>query len=1251
MKKIITIFFLMFFFFSWGIKAQNAANYTFSTNTTGSLTTGTGWATIIGTGQNHTTFNDGFGNVPVGSIVTIPFEVWFMGERFTSFSINTNGILRFGNIPILSEGNTYNIPDNARLSPFGASSTIGGVLDDGDWQTGEVRYKVIGTAPNRIMVVQCNNMRISYNSGASNSSFDMQIKETSRPTVSTDSGQITFLYGTMTKGTTGSITAGNIGIGYIDGVGNDFLSVDIANHTASTTATNNTYPNGTITQLNSNNNTSRRRYIFNPAAVIGQEIDLQASCLSSSSFILNWTDNATNEVGIVLYRSLDGVNYTFDRQLPANTTSTIITGLTPSTTYYYQVYAVTEGKLSALSTTGTVVITTLPASANAVYSRTNGVWNTASTWTTNAVPVASSDVIIGCIVPHTVDVNTPSVSNICRTLLVETGSILNFNAGQTLRVQGDVTNKGTINTNGGTLIIEGNLINTVGATVNIGNGTLIVQGNFQNANTATLSGNTGLFRLGGNFTNQGVYNANLSTMRFDGNAQQLINHTGTSTGQGITTVSNSYNNDAALATPAATNTYNNTTDVSIPDNNAAGINRTITVPTTFGTITNMTVDLDIDHTYVGDLIVTLTSPQGTTITLINRVTLGTGTCGRDNIDVRLSDAAGSTVQSQCTNPTAITGTRRPSQALSAFDGQNPSGDWILNISDRVGADVGAFRNVNLNITTTAYAGLAIPDNNNTTGVPHTINIPATANLISDVNLDIEINHTRIGDLYVRLISPTGTFRDLLANPLNGTGSCTGNSIRVTLDDQAADFVQNQCGAGVPSINGTYIPNQSLASFINENPSGNWTIRVYDLIGGNVGRIMSATLHITTSQLVSFPLSSTLYYHNLLMLNTGAGVRTQNTDINILNAATWTNGVFRADNDHKLIFVDNATSTIAINASHADMKVRKIGNDAFNFPVGNAGWGAPIGISAPSNINHHFTAQYTKQVTPFDPFSKEATIHHVGQCEYWILDRTNGNSNVVVTLSYDEIRSCTVGEENDLKVLRWDGSIWRDHFNGGLIATPYQGVLSLGTITNFSPFTLGADDEFTILPLTLLSFDAKPMENDAILDWTTIGELNHDYFEVERSFTGDNFERIGNIKNPIGRDNTKNTYSFVDKNVGIENREAYYRLKQIDTDGTFSYSDIKKVNWSINDSENQADFIAYPNPFTDILTLDFSLERQETVDIILTDMAGRSIKTISQSFQKGSQKIEFNNLQNLARGSYLIQLRTSTLQKTFKVVKM
>ena len=1111
MKKYIILCFFTLLFLPLGIRAQNAANYIFSTNATGSLTTIGTWTTIIGPGQNNTTFNDGFGNVPASAIITIPFDVWFMGERFTSFSINTNGVLRLGDVPIVSQGNTYNIPGNARLSPFGASSGTG-VLDEGDWQTGQVRYRIDGVAPNRVLIVQCNDMRISYNSGTPDASFEMRIQETSRPTVSVASGQITFVYGRMTKGTTGSITGGNIGIGYIDGIGNDFLSVDISNHTASTIATSNIYPSGVIIQLNSTIQGNRRTYIFNPVQVSGDERDITASCLSNTSVALSWTDNATNEVGIVLYRSTDGVNYTFDRQLPANTASTIITGLTPSTNYYYQVYAVTEGKLSALTPTSTVVVTTLPASVTNVYSITNGNWNTLSTWSTNTVPTTVEDVIIGCIVPHTVQVNANGVAN---NLTIETGSVLNFNIGQTITAEADVINKGTINLNSGTLIVKGNLINTAGATVNIQNGTLIVEGNLQNAAIATVNGDTGLFRLGGNFINQGAYNPVMSTMRFDGTTQQLINHTGTSTYNFLNTV-----------------TFN----------------------------TSQVLPLSVPSVGTGGGAVNLNGGTGVTLTDLNNY-------GANSIRI-----------------------------------------------------------VDFNIPAGVYTGIN--------------------------NLFVDIEHTWNSDLEIYLVTPDNTVYSVAAD-MGGSGN-NYNNVTFTMNPPATTTapVTNT------TITGSFFPMEDWTGYAGIY-AGTWSLYIIDDTGGEDGQLNSATL--TLNQPSILPIIGGLQFYNVQMENTGVGVRTQNTDIVVNRSATWTNGVFRADNNHIIIFPDNATSTVGSNTSHADMRVRKIGNDAFDFPVGNAGWGAPIGISAPTNVTDHFTANYVKQITPYNPFLKEPTIHHVGQCEYWILDRTSGISNVVVTLSYNDVRSCTVGPPAGLKVVRWGTDptatvtpatpIWRDHFNGGLITLPYTGVLSSGTVDNFSPFTLGALTDDNILPLAFLSFEVKPFENDAILEWTTTGELNHDYFEIQRSFTGKNFEGIGNLQSPTARDDIKSTYAFIDKSVGIENRDAYYRLKQINKDGTFSYSNIEKVSWSMKSSENETTFMAYPNPFTDILTLEFSSERQEDLEIALMDMAGRTIKIISQSYKKGNQKVEFSDLQNLARGSYLIQLRSNTTTKAFKVVKM
>ncbi len=109
-------------------------------------------------------------------------------------------------------------------------------------------------------------------------------------------------------------------------------------------------------------------------------------------------------------------------------------------------------------------------------------------------------------------------------------------------------------------------------------------------------------------------------------------------------------------------------------------------------ILDLNFNLAINHTWIGDLIVTLTSPAGTVVTLINRPGTPPGTfgCGRNNIDVLLDDEAATTAESQCTNPPpALGGTRQPNGSLSAFDGETLEGTWTLTVTDNAGQDTGS----------------------------------------------------------------------------------------------------------------------------------------------------------------------------------------------------------------------------------------------------------------------------------------------------------------------------------------------------------------------------------------------------------------------------------------------------------------------------------------------------------------------------------------------------------------------------------
>ncbi len=145
----------------------------------------------------------------------------------------------------------------------------------------------------------------------------------------------------------------------------------------------------------------------------------------------------------------------------------------------------------------------------------------------------------------------------------------------------------------------------------------------------------------------------------------------------------------------------------IPDNNAAGVNVGIPVSMA-GAVSKATFSIDgttctaaigattvgIDHTWVGDMVAKLTSPGGTTVVLFNRAG-GTGNSGNNFCKTVLDDGAASSIQDIAIAGAPWTGTFKPAQPLSLFNGQAASGTWVLNVADLAAIDTGGVRAVTL----------------------------------------------------------------------------------------------------------------------------------------------------------------------------------------------------------------------------------------------------------------------------------------------------------------------------------------------------------------------------------------------------------------------------------------------------------------------------------------------------------------------------------------------------------------------------
>lgn len=339
--------------------------------------------------------------------------------------------------------------------------------------------------------------------------------------------------------------------------------------------------------------------------------------------------------------------------------------------------------------------------------------------------------------------------------------------------------------------------------------------------------------------------------------------------------------------------------------------------------------------------------------------------------------------------------------------------------------------------------------------------------------------------------------------------------------------------------------------------------------------------------------------------------------------------------------DNATVSGAWNGSYVNGRVFKTGDDAFTFPTGKAGFYAPIGISAPKIITDKFSAEYFPE-NPVALFgsAKNDSLALISNSEYWDLERVSGTSDVKVTLSYDAGRSIAVTNPEALRIAHFKGNEgWSNEGRAEILNQSQFSLLSTRqSQSSFSPFTFAAIGGNAPLPVTLVSFSARTSGSVNVLNWETATEKDADRFEIERSYNGRTFEKIGSVK-AAGTSSQAKQYGFEDKNP--EGALQYYRLKQLDIDGTTTFSKVVTVNR--NQVENN--FLLYPNPATELITVrkDFAT----SVSIHIFDLSGKEL--IKYENLHGTEvKLDISRL---PIGTYQMVLGADGVRTTTKFMKI
>jgi subtilisin-like proprotein convertase family protein len=238
-------------------------------------------------------------------------------------------------------------------------------------------------------------------------------------------------------------------------------------------------------------------------------------------------------------------------------------------------------------------------------------------------------------------------------------------------------------------------------------------------------------------------------------------------------------------------------NLAIPDNNATGISNTMVIAQG-DTISGVKVDVNILHTYIGDLIVRLISPRGTPAVLHER---NGGSAKNVNKTYDVQNA-----------PT-----------LARCVGESASGNWTLEVVDAASADIGTLQNWTLHISTAGSAeiileespGVTIPDNT-PAGIERKLTTTNTGT-IREVKIEIDITHTYISDLIVNLVSPAGT--TITLHNLSG--------------GDADNIIKTYQASNLPA----------LASLQGQPIQGDWKLKVSDVAGQDVGKLNKWTLRI------------------------------------------------------------------------------------------------------------------------------------------------------------------------------------------------------------------------------------------------------------------------------------------------------------------------------------------------------------------------------------------------------------------------
>ncbi len=1102
-------------------------------------------------------------------------------------------------------------------------------------------YPGQNTATANVTIWNGNNMTLNVN--PANSIVSLQIGSTTDATVGTltfNNGRTLTVAGTVTIGNSSTTSSGNIVM-----TAGGILSV---NSLVVSNATGSTFTPGTATgtvQFNATNTlpatvfTTFNRMTFSggtTTAAVGLAINGIVTLNTGATFNDggfthtvggNWVNNGGTFVstGTIDFNSATA-NQTINGTGTTQNFNNVIVDKTGFT-------LTTGGSITTVSIAGTLAVN-------------NGTFT---------IPAITFTVTGTTSVTGTLRISTPTSTDLfVGSITVNTGGTWNNSGNAPVEVQGGITNNGTFTSGTGVYTFDTNNQNISGTITirSVAVTTITLTNNNALTVSTALSGSGSLIQTG----------------------TATLNLGGTSA---ITTLNalasgNTVNFTAASQTINAINYYNLTLSGSGTAIMQTGTNTISGNFTTSGTVRTTTADnlLVSGNLSVGDG--TILTIGAFDFTVTGATTVGTGTSGR----IAFSSATGT-------------------KTFVGLIRVNAGGSWINNTANSDITIEGGITNAGTFTSGTGIYSFTTNSPQDLNGTLSINNVTVTAITLNNNNtLTVSTALTGSGTLVQIGGSPAGaslnlggtsTINALQATGSNNTVSYTGavqtvfatNYYNLVLAGTNTKTLQ----AGTTLIGGdlTFSATSRATAVVGLTINGS-----LNLTGTNTARTFNAGSFLTHSIGKNFVNNnaftagtSTIIFNGTAPQTIGGSVATTFANLTINNSSgvslddgtnlvtktvgtnlTLLAGYLTTTSSNLLILSQGATATVANaaieaggsvlvpqhNSPYINGPMRKIGTQAFVFPVGAVGTGCvPIGISAPAGATDAFDAQYFRGSANALGTISSTNLYNVSLCEYWTLNRTTGTPTVDVTGYWNENSPCNGevpgGYVTDLTTLSlahfnttttaWDNN--SISANSSTVGATVSGGITWAAVSTFSPFALGNNNASKDNPLTIKLDYLTAVKSGGynLLSWKAECSTFSNLFDIQRSYDGASFGTIDSVVAPAASDCSQ---PFSYKDYTASGNTVYYRIKMTDASGAVSYSDIV----SISSTSNAIDFISIaPNPVKGDATLKISSSQNDNIELVLLSMDGKELQRSIMQVSVGANTVNLHT-NSLAKGLYFVK---------------